>query len=100
MRSPARRGAGWGWRLWTTRCAATAATCAWRASPAAAARSPSASRFLLERRSMKRILVIEDEPQMLLGLRDNLELEGYEVETAADGDEGLHKAATFQPDLV
>jgi DNA-binding response OmpR family regulator len=49
---------------------------------------------------MKRILVIEDEPQMLLGLRDNLELEGYEVETAADGDEGLHKAASFQPDLV
>ncbi len=49
---------------------------------------------------MKRILVIEDEPQMLLGLRDNLELEGYEVETAADGDEGLAKAASFSPDLV
>ena len=49
---------------------------------------------------MKRILVIEDEPQMLLGLRDNLELEGYEVATAADGDEGLAKAASFQPDLV
>jgi DNA-binding response OmpR family regulator len=49
---------------------------------------------------MKRILVIEDEPQMLLGLRDNLELEGYEVETAGDGDEGLQKAASFQPDLV
>jgi DNA-binding response OmpR family regulator len=49
---------------------------------------------------MKRILVIEDEPQMLLGLRDNLELEGYEVATAADGDEGLQKAASFQPDLV
>jgi DNA-binding response OmpR family regulator len=49
---------------------------------------------------MKRILVIEDEPQMLLGLRDNLELEGYEVATAADGEEGLAKAATFQPDLV
>jgi DNA-binding response OmpR family regulator len=49
---------------------------------------------------MKRILVIEDEPQMLLGLRDNLELEGYEVQTAGDGDEGLQKAATFQPDLV
>ncbi|PYR59621.1 MAG: DNA-binding response regulator, partial [Acidobacteria bacterium] len=26
---------------------------------------------------------------MLLGLRDNLELEGYEVITAADGEEGL-----------
>src|SRR6185436_19671073 len=50
--------------------------------------------------SMKRILVIEDEPQMRLGLRDNLELEGYEVETAADGDEGLQKAASFAPDLV
>jgi DNA-binding response OmpR family regulator len=49
---------------------------------------------------MKRILVIEDEPQMLLGLRDNLELEGYEVQTAADGEEGLTKAATFAPDLV
>jgi DNA-binding response OmpR family regulator len=49
---------------------------------------------------MKRILVIEDEPQMLLGLRDNLELEGYEVQTAADGDEGLNKAGTFNPDLV
>jgi DNA-binding response OmpR family regulator len=49
---------------------------------------------------MKRILVIEDEPQMLLGLRDNLELEGYEVQTAADGDEGLARAGSFSPDLV
>ena len=49
---------------------------------------------------MKRILVIEDEPQMLLGLRDNLELEGYDVMTAADGEEGLSKAASFGPDLV
>jgi two-component system alkaline phosphatase synthesis response regulator PhoP len=49
---------------------------------------------------MKRILVIEDEPQMLLGLRDNLELEGYEVQTASDGDEGLARAASFTPDLV
>ena len=38
---------------------------------------------------MTRILVIEDEPQMLLGLRDNLELEGYEVVTASDGEDGL-----------
>src|SRR4026209_1043751 len=49
---------------------------------------------------MKRILVIEDEPQMRLGLRDNIELEGYEVQTAADGDEGLQKANSFTPDLV
>ena len=43
-------------------------------------------------RVTKRILVIEDEPQMLLGLRDNLELEGYEVVTASDGEDGLAKA--------
>ena len=49
---------------------------------------------------MKRILVVEDEPQMLLGLRDNLELEGYEVLTAVDGDEGLTKALSTAPDLV
>ena len=49
---------------------------------------------------MKRILVIEDEPQMQLGLRDNLELEGYEVQVAGDGDDGLAKAASFAPDLV
>jgi DNA-binding response OmpR family regulator len=48
----------------------------------------------------KRILVIEDEPQMLLGLRDNLELEGYEVITAADGQEGLAKVTSEAPDLV
>jgi DNA-binding response OmpR family regulator len=49
---------------------------------------------------MKRILVIEDEPQMLLGLRANLELEGYEVQTAGDGEEGLARAGSFSPDLV
>ncbi|HLQ05696.1 MAG TPA: response regulator transcription factor [Verrucomicrobiae bacterium] len=48
----------------------------------------------------KRILVIEDEPQMLLGLRDNLELEGYEVVTASDGEDGLAKAISTTPDLV
>jgi two-component system alkaline phosphatase synthesis response regulator PhoP len=49
---------------------------------------------------MKRILVIDDEPQMLLGLRDNLELEGYEVITAPDGEQGLSKAIASRPDLV
>src|SRR6476620_9402881 len=48
----------------------------------------------------KRILVIEDEPQMLLGLRDNLELEGYEVVTSADGEDGLAKVISTAPDLV
>jgi len=37
---------------------------------------------------------------MLLGLRDNLELEGYEVVTASDGEDGLAKAISTAPDLV
>ena len=40
---------------------------------------------------MHRILVIEDEPDMLKGLRENLEFEGYHVESASDGPTGLQK---------
>ena len=34
---------------------------------------------------MAKILIVEDEPDMVLGLKDNFEFEGYEVITAADG---------------
>ena len=40
------------------------------------------------------ILVIEDEPAMRDGLRDNLEFDGYTVEVAGDGDAGLEKLLT------
>jgi DNA-binding response OmpR family regulator len=43
---------------------------------------------------MIRILVVEDEIPMLNGLRDNLEFEGYEVETASNGADGLQKLLT------
>jgi DNA-binding response OmpR family regulator len=36
----------------------------------------------------------------VLGLKDNFEFEGYEVTTAADGQTGLEKARSQQPDLV
>lgn len=49
---------------------------------------------------MTKILIVDDEPEMLLGLRDNFELEGYEVVTAADGAAGLNKALSDKPDLV
>lgn len=38
---------------------------------------------------MYRILVVEDEQAMLMGLKDNLEFEGYEVDIADDGAKGL-----------
>ena len=47
-----------------------------------------------------RILIVEDEPAMVAGLRDNFEYEGYEVVTAGDGVEGLERALADDPDLV
>ena len=49
---------------------------------------------------MEKILVIEDEPDMVMGLKDNLEYEGYSVVTAADGVEGIEKAVAELPDLI
>ena len=51
-------------------------------------------------RSPAKILVVEDEPNMVAGLRDNFEFEGYEVITARDGIEGLERALAESPDLV
>src|SRR2546427_4411285 len=48
----------------------------------------------------KRILVIEDTPDLAYGLRNNLEIEGYDVEVAKDGTRGLSGARTANPDLV
>src|SRR5437667_6200701 len=47
-----------------------------------------------------RILIVEDEPAMVAGLRDNFEYEGYDVISAADGMEGLDRALADNPDLV
>ena len=49
---------------------------------------------------MTKILIVEDEPNMVAGLRDNFEYEGYEVATAGDGEAGLQSALTHAPDLV
>ena len=49
---------------------------------------------------MKKILIVDDEPSMRLGLKDNLELEGYLVELAEDGEEGLLKIENGIFDLI
>lgn len=48
----------------------------------------------------RRILVVEDDPRVLVFLVDQLELEGYEVVTARDGVEGLNRARVGNPDLI
>ena len=49
---------------------------------------------------MTKILVVEDEDNLLNTLRFNLEREGYEVNIARDGRAGLHLALTDKPNLV
>ncbi|MCW2933459.1 MAG: two component transcriptional regulator, winged helix family [Actinomycetia bacterium] len=49
---------------------------------------------------MTRVLVVDDEPQILRALRINLRARQYEVHTAASATEALAVAAKFPPDLV
>ena len=49
---------------------------------------------------MARILIAEDEPDMVTGLRDNLQFEGYEVYEATDGEQALSIAKAERPDLI
>ena len=48
----------------------------------------------------RRVLVVEDDPSIAIGLRINLESEGYEVQVAEDGERGLELARTMEPDLI
>ena len=48
----------------------------------------------------KKILVIEDEPDIVRGLRDALEFEGFEVQAQGTGAEGLAAAMEWGPDCV
>lgn len=48
----------------------------------------------------RKILVVEDEPAIMSGIKDTLEMEDYEVLTAIDGQEGLKLALAEDPDLV
>jgi DNA-binding response OmpR family regulator len=49
---------------------------------------------------MARILVVDDEPSIVLAVKDELLFEGYEVEAATDGTTALAKARTWQPDVL
>jgi DNA-binding response OmpR family regulator len=49
---------------------------------------------------MTRILVAEDDPDLALGLKNNLEIEGYDVRVARDGAEALALALQWQPALL
>ena len=49
---------------------------------------------------MSRVLIVDDEPDILLMLRVNLEADGYETVLAADGERALEKIESDHPDIV
>ena len=48
----------------------------------------------------KKILSVDDEPNIVISLEFLMKKEGFEVAVAGDGDEALAKVASFAPDLV
>lgn len=50
--------------------------------------------------TMPRILIVEDNPDLAYGLRTGLEIEGYDVLVADNGETGLDRARSWGPDLV
>jgi two-component system alkaline phosphatase synthesis response regulator PhoP len=49
---------------------------------------------------VKKILIADDEPDILEIIQFNLQKEGYEVYTVKNGDEALDQARKYQPDLI
>lgn len=48
----------------------------------------------------RKILIVDDEPNIVMSLEFLMKKEGFEVAVAGDGDEALEKVAGFAPDLV
>jgi len=64
------------------------------------ARRPAGTRPDVTEENMTRILVVEDEPGIALGLEDDLTLEGYQVTVASDGETGSRRAREETFDLI
>lgn len=48
----------------------------------------------------KKILIVDDEPNIVISLEFLMKKEGFEIAVANDGDEALAKVASFKPDLI
>jgi DNA-binding response OmpR family regulator len=48
----------------------------------------------------QKILIVDDEPNIVVSLEFLMKKEGFEVAVASDGDEALARVASFSPDLV
>ena len=48
----------------------------------------------------RKVLIVDDEPNIVISLEFLMKKEGFEVAVAGDGEEALAKAASFAPDLI
>jgi len=62
--------------------------------------SPSASPTSSPQKPVRRVLLVEDEPGLVLTLTDRLKSEGYEVGSASDGPSGLERATRERWDVI
>ena len=49
---------------------------------------------------VRKILIVDDEPNIVISLEFLMKKEGFEVAVANDGDEALARVASFNPDLI
>jgi DNA-binding response OmpR family regulator len=62
--------------------------------------SRRASRAAVSDEEAVNVLLVEDDPSVLEMYRLKLELDGYRVNTALDGEDGLRKAGDLRPDII
>ena len=55
---------------------------------------------MLDQMGDPKVLIVDDDPVIQLLLRVNMEMEGFDVVTAADGEEGLRLANDTRPDIM
>jgi DNA-binding response OmpR family regulator len=63
-------------------------------------KNPAAGEDAAEERAKRRILLVDDDPEIIEALRYALEAQGYEIRVARDGNQGLMMAEREDPDLV
>ena len=63
-------------------------------------RSAATNRQTQTEEDLVDVLLVEDDPSILEMYRLKLELDGYRVNTALDGEEGLKKAGDLTPDII
>jgi DNA-binding response OmpR family regulator len=70
------------------------------AVPVGAARGPPYTPGMISGPHAPRILLVDDDPNLLVLLAEQLRADGYEITTARDGDEALRRLRTSWPDLL